>query len=497
MSKFFVTTSIAYTNGPPHIGFAFELILADVLARSHRQKNDEVFFLTGTDEHGQTNVRAAGQAGRAVQDFVDENARKYQDLALLLNISNDDFLRTTDKIRHHPTAQEIWKRLDEAGDIYKKKYKGLYCSGHEAYLTAKEIVNGKCPVHDIQLEEIEEENYFFRLNRHTTQVAKLIEDGELVVWPAERKREILNLLEEGVEDVSFSRPRSRLNWGVAVPGDPDHVMYVWCDALVNYLSSFADPDAGSATSGESKPTPEEIPPARKSIFETEGFKKWWPADLHVIGKDISRFHAIIWPAMLISAKLPLPKQIAVHGFITVEGRKMSKTVGNVIDPFEAQKQFGTDALRYYLLREIPATEDGDFSWTRFGERYETELANDLGNLVQRTLTLIASHKINIDPTKEEESLLHAETRIDEALHRFEHHRALEEIFRVVGDANRYIDIRKPWEERTDRAETLEHLGRVLLWLESALAPMLPETAGRIREQIQQLKPEPLFPKTGT
>ena len=306
MNKFYITTSIAYVNAPPHIGFALESLQADVLARWRRQKGEEGFFLTGTDEHGAKIARAAEVAGKTPRELVDENAEKFRELKKSLNLSWDNFIRTSDEKVHWPVAQELWRRLEKAGDLYKKSYQGLYCVGHEAFVTQKDLENGKCRDHQKEPEIIEEENWFFRLSKYSEVIKEKVESGELKIVPETRKNEILSLLREGLEDISFSRPSKDLSWGVPVPDDDTQTMYVWADALSNYISG------------------------RGGISEWEKH----PADIHLIGKDILRFHAAIWPGMLLSAGLPLPKAIYVHGHILSNGQKMSKSLGNVVDPFE-------------------------------------------------------------------------------------------------------------------------------------------------------------------
>src|SRR3989344_1061764 len=304
MEKFYITTAIDYVNDKPHLGHALEKIQADVLARYHRLKGDEVFFLTGTDEHGAKIVRAAQKAGKDHQEFVNDISEKFQFLKDALNLSYDDFIRTSDKERHWPGGEKMWKALREAGALYEKNYKGLYCVGHEAFITEKELVDGKCPDHGKEPEMVEEKNWFFKLSKYAKEIAEKIKSGELQIIPEGRRNEILSFLEGEVNDVSFSRSIKNLEWGIPVPDDPEQVMYVWCDALTSYISALG-------------------------YGRNEDYKKWWPADVQVLGKDILRFHAAIWPAMLMAAKLPLPKQLFVHGFITVDGKKMSKTIGNV------------------------------------------------------------------------------------------------------------------------------------------------------------------------
>ncbi|PIS13721.1 MAG: methionine--tRNA ligase, partial [Candidatus Tagabacteria bacterium CG09_land_8_20_14_0_10_41_14] len=318
MEKFYVTTAIDYVNGAPHLGHALEKIQADVIARYQRMFGEkDVYFLTGTDEHGIKIVQSAEEAGRKVEDFVDLNVEKFKKLCADLNISYSDFIRTSDKKRHWPVARSIWKKMEEEGDIYKSKYKGFYCVGCEAFITEKDLINGKCPYHEsLEPELIEEENYFFKLSKYAAEIRKKIETDELLILPEARKNEVLEILKD-VKDISCSRPAEKVcNWGVPVPGDESQIMYVWIEALTNYLQP----------------------------------KDFWPADTHVIGKDILRFHAVVWPAMLLSVGLELPKKIFAHGFVLSGGKRMSKSSGNVIDPFELIEEYGADALRYYLLR---------------------------------------------------------------------------------------------------------------------------------------------------
>jgi len=416
-------------NARPHIGFAMELIQADVLARYHRLQGDEVFFLTGTDEHGMKIAQTAKEHGMEPKKLVDQNAAYFHALRDVLTLSNDAFIRTTD-VRHIAGAQELWQQMEQSGDIYKNSYEGLYCIGCEAFITEKDLVDGKCPNHNRVPEKLNEDNYFFRLSKYSQEIKKRIEKDELRIVPQSRKHEILAVLSEGLKDISFSRPRSALKWGIEVPGDPKQVMYVWCDALSNYMTAIGY--------GQQKDD------------EKKQFAKFWPADVHVIGKDILRFHAGIWIGMLLSAKLPIPKKIYVHGFITSEGKKMSKSLSNVVDPVEAVKAFGVDALRYYLLREIPTTDDGDFSQERFRIVYESELANTIGNLVSRVLAM--THKYfggKVPQTqadmssfaKQQEELWQA---FDEAIADFDLKKALEAVIAFANFANQYVENQKPW-----------------------------------------------------
>src|SRR3989344_7488344 len=366
--KFYISTAIAYVNSRPHIGFALELAQADAIARWQRLNGKDVFFLTGTDEHGAKITRAAQKAGKDPQKFVDENSALFKKLVGGLDISADDFIRTSDSVRHFPGSVELWKKLESSGDIYKKNYRGLYCVGHEAFVTQKDLVDGKCADHDAEPEVIEEENYFFRLSKYADKIKKALEIGELKIFPESRKNEIVSFLDSGVEDVSFSRPSKDISWGIPVPGGAAQTMYVLCDALANYISAL-----GYGSTDESN------------------FFKFWPADLHIIGKDILRFHAAIWPAMLLSAGLPLPKAILVHGLIRVGERKMSKTLGNVVNPMEVAERYGLDPLRYYLARELPIFEEGDFTEEKYLEAYEGNLVNGLGNYTERVFAMIKNY----------------------------------------------------------------------------------------------------------
>ncbi|PIP24059.1 MAG: methionine--tRNA ligase [Candidatus Nealsonbacteria bacterium CG02_land_8_20_14_3_00_37_10] len=475
MKKFYIPTSIVYTNRSPHIGFALELVQADVLARYHRLLEEEVFFLTGTDEHGTKNVQAAKEAGKTPEDFTEEIARKVKSLKEVLNLSNDDFIRTSDKKRHWPTVKKIWLELKENGDIYKKKYKGLYCVGCEAFVKEKDLVDGKCPIHEKNPEVIEEKNYFFRLSKYQNQLKKIIRAEKIKIIPETRKNELLSFITQGLEDVSCSRSKERLEWGIPVSGDNTQTIYVWLEALANYLSALDYANNG------------------------DKFKKFWPPDVHCIGKDIFiRFHGSLWPAMLLSLKLELPKTIFVHGFITVAGQKMSKSLGNVVDPFELVKKYGTDAVRYFFLREIPATEDGDFTYDKFEQRYNADLANGLGNLVARVITLakksiIQNPKSKINPK--------FKTRIDKtrreykkALEQFKFNEALISVWELISFCDRYIEKEKPWEEKSTQKGVISNLLFAVNNIAELLQPFLPGTSEKIFQQLKTRKSKPLFPR---
>ena len=467
--KFYITSAIAYTNAPPHIGHLLEFLQTDVIARYHRLQGKEVFFLTGTDEHGRKNAQAAEKKGKSPKEFVDEISAKFKALDTASNISNDDFIRTTDRERHWPAVEKLWNKLKEAGDLYKANYKGLYCVGHEAFMKPSDLKDGECPLHKQKPEVVEEENWFFKLSKYKKEIKKRIESDDFKILPNHREKEILNLLEDA-EDVSFSRPRKDLEWGIPVPDDDSQTIYVWADALVNYISVIGYTD------------------------ETENFKKLWPADVHLVGKDIARFHAIIWPAMLMSAGLPLPKSIYIHGFVNVEGEKMSKTIGNVIDPFLLLEKYGVDPIRYFLLREIPSGEDGSFSYSKLEERYKSDLANGLGNLVQRVLTLIDSNlggelhfqnKFN-DP----EVLKHIEETWKEYnffVSKFRLHEALAQAWKMVNFANSYINSHKPWETAKNNPEhflsVMTNITRLILNITYLVYPFIPESAEKIAKSF--------------
>ncbi|OGF73879.1 hypothetical protein A3J56_02945 [Candidatus Giovannonibacteria bacterium RIFCSPHIGHO2_02_FULL_46_20] len=378
--KFYITTSIPYLNGAPHLGHALEYVQADAIARYQRLRGKDVFFLTGSDEHGAKIVRAAEAASKNPNDFVDGQLVMFENLLRALDISHDGFVRTSDWQRHGIGAQKLWQKIANADDIYRGRYQGLYCVGHEAFVTEKDLVGGLCRDHQKAPERIDEENYLFRLSRYVSVIRKAIEDGDFVILPESRRNEALAML-ESAPDVSFSRPSRDISWGIPVPGDTTQTMYVWCDALANYLTGIGyGQDQQSASN-----------------------MRFWPADLHVIGKDVLRFHAIIWPAMLLSAGLPLPRQVFVHGWVHVAGGKMSKSIGNVVDPAKLIAEYGADALRFYLLHEIPTFADGNYTAERFAAVYNGLLVKGIGNVLSRTLKMI--NTIGIITRPPEEALL--------------------------------------------------------------------------------------------
>jgi methionyl-tRNA synthetase len=467
MEKFFISTAIPYVNSDPHIGFALELIQADVLARYHRLKEEKVFFVTGTDENALKNAQAAEKAGEDIKTFVDNHADKFKKLTGGLNISNDDFIRTTEK-RHIKGAQKLWQAC-KPEDIFKKAYKGLYCVGCEEFKTQKDLIEGVCPEHRTKPEVVEEENYFFKLSAYQGKLQKLIESGELKITPASRSREILEFIKGGLEDFSISRSKERAkNWGITVPGDENQIMYVWFDALTNYMNALG---YGS---------------------DDARFKEFWEQGYvaHLVGKGITRFHAIYWPAMLLSAGLPLPKEIFVHGYVTVDGEKISKSLGNTIDPFKVADKYGVDVTRYFLLREIPSGEDGDFSYKKLEDRYNGDLANGLGNLVQRVVTLVDSklsgeliykyESVDKEVREKTENLFKDYVKNTES---FLLHEALVKTWELVGFGDKYLDEKAPWKViKHDEAEFIKIINNsmyIIYNLAWMLVPFLPETADKI------------------
>lgn len=462
---FYVTTSIAYANAAPHIGFALELIYADVVARYRRLAGAEVIFSTGTDEHGQKIARKAEDSGKTPLDFTDAIAELFRGLISQLEISNTDFVRTTEE-RHAATVSKFWKLVDAQGYIYKKKYSGLYCVGCESFKTEKDLLDGKCPIHGTAPEYIEDENYFFKLTAFADQLKKLFSERPDFVVPESRFNEVKQLLAEGLEDVSISRSRKQLSWGLPVPGDDTQVMYVWFDALVNYLTviGYGADDAK--------------------------FQKFWPADLHIIGKDINRFHTLLWPAMLLAAGLPVPQQVGVHGWIHADGKKMSKSLGNVVTPEELIGDFGIEGTRFLLLHEVPFRGDGDYAREKFIERYNSNLANNLGNLVNRVCSMTEKYFAGAVPAKtdEPEYVKDAWREYHRAMANLEFDSALSATWRLVDGGNLLVDQAKPWVlakegKLEELAETMYRLLESLRHIAWMIAPILPQTSKNILRQL--------------
>lgn len=464
---FYLTTTLPYVNADPHIGFALELVQADTLVRSMKATGHDIFFNTGTDEHGLKILRKAEELGIDPQAYCDMYAAKFNDLKESLNLSYNHFIRTTDA-HHKQAAQEFWNSCMTNGDIYKKNYQVKYCVGCELEKTESELVDGKCPLHpNLEIELIDEENYFFAFSKYQQPLLDFYKENPEFVQPESKYNEIKNFVTEGLQDFSISRLKSKLSWGVPVPNDPDHVMYVWFDALINYISTTGWPEN-----------------------EVE-FSKWWPGT-QVAGKDNLRQQSAMWQAMLMSAQLPNSKQIFIHGFITVEGQKMSKSLGNVVSPLELVEKWGTDAVRYYLLKEIPSLDDGDFSHHRMEEIYNTDLANELGNLVMRLTTLGEKDGLVVEITESKPN-----SDVLDLVSHFQFNRALEEIWKEVKAVNKDINDFEPWKkEAAHRKEFLESSLQKLYHIAETLMPFIPETAGKIMKSSSGTinKSVPLFPR---
>ena len=474
MKKMFLSTSIPYVNSVPHIGFALEIIQADVITRFNRKLGKEVYFLTGTDENSLKNVEAAKKEGIGTAELVEKNSLKFKGLKEILNISFNDFIRTTEE-RHLKGAQKLWNLCRH--DLYKKTYEGLYCVGCEQFYKEEELVNGLCPEHKTKPEFVKEENYFFKLSKYENELKRLIEKDKLKIVPETRKNETLSFISSGLNDICVSRSAKRGDgWGIPVPHDPSEVMWVWFDALSNYINALGF--------GEG----------------SKSFKEFWEKNndkLHIVGKGVARFHTVYWPAMLLSAKIPLPNKVFVHGYITVNGEKMSKSQGNVVDPYEVVEKYGTDASRYFFLREIPPFEDGDFTYLRFEERYNGDLANGLGNLVSRVVKLSKDVKSSkkIDKAVKKEAEL-AEKNTNKSLEEFRFNEALQNVFKLVSFSNEYIDKAKPWINLHDNKSivAVDSLIFAILKIADMLEVFLPETAEKIRKQVELKEVTSLFPR---
>jgi len=469
MKKVSLTTTLPYVNSDPHVGFALEIVQADAVARYHRLMGDDVFFNTGTDEHGIKIYRKAQEAGQTPQEYVDSYAAKFELLKDKLGLSYDAFIRTTDE-HHIEAAQEFWKRCEANGDIYKKHYKVKYCVGCELEKTDSELVDGKCPIHpNLEIELIEEENYFFRFSNYQDKLLQLYDERQDFVVPAHRLNEICAFVERGLQDFSISRLKEKMPWGVAVPGDDEHVMYVWFDALVNYVSTLGWPD--------------------------EKYQEWWP-NIQFAGKDNLRQQSAMWQAMLMSAGLEPSRQIFIHGFITSGGQKMSKSLGNVINPIDVVDQYGTEALRYFLLRHIHPSEDSDFTMERFHECYTANLVNGVGNLVSRVMKLAETH---LDEPIAKPSKVDCPKEYKEAMKEYDFNAAMDLIWRHIGAADQRMTDEAPFKLVKTDAEAgkkvIAELAHECLIIGCMLTPFLPETAHAIKHTVlANKKPESLFPR---
>ena len=473
----YLTTTLPYVNADPHIGHAVEFVQADVLARTWRLQGDEVFFSTGTDEHGQKIWEAAAKVGKDVHEYVDHYSKEMEKLKEVLSLSTDAFIRTTDA-KHYAAAQEMWRRCDAAGDIYKKSYTGLYCVGCEAYKTEKDITEDgtHCLIHPhLLLEEITEENYFFRLSKYQEALEAYLSDVEHIV-PEWRRLEALAFVQGGLEDFSISREKARLSWGIPVPEDDGQVMYVWFDALTNYISVLGWPEDAAGN-----------------------FDKFWEKGntLQVAGKDQVRFQSVMWQAMLMSAKVSPTDKVFYHGFINSGGQKMSKSIGNVISPYDLVEKYGTEATRYFLLRHVHPTEDSDITWEKLDEWYTANLVNGLGNVVARVMKLAETHVTA--PTEILEDSEEISTELVTAINTFEFNQAVDFVWKKIQDVDERITRDEPFKViKADEAKGIEMIQELVREVETIailLQPILPDTSAKILEAIHEnIKPENLFPR---
>lgn len=465
MARQYITTAIDYPNSAPHMGHVLEKVLADVAARWFRLRGDDVRFQIGTDEHGVKIQNTAVKAGLSPQTLVDRHVPLFSKLYEQMCISYDCFIRTSDRASHWPTVIELWKRLQKNGMLRKKAYSGLYCSGCERFMTKRDLVDGICPNHQKAPESVTEENWFFLLSKDADNLRNLLinewDHEEYRIIPEFRAQETLSLIEQGLEDVSFSRPKSSLSWGIPVPGDEEQTMYVWCDALTNYISGLG-------------------------YFTDHEEREWWDdaTVTHVIGKDIARFHALYWPAMLKHAGVRTPDRLLIHGFLTMSGEKMSKSVGNVVDPVYVIERFGVDPLRFYLSHEIPVGRDGDFSRDRMQKLYDAKLRNDIGNLLNRVIVLLKKDGGSLIIPESPALLSDSWKRYGDAMSSFAFSDALQIACALATDANIFIDRQKPWTKSGDEksaimgtlAETIRHIALMFL-------PFMPETAQKMTKQL--------------
>ena len=469
MEKFYLTTPIYYASGKPHIGHSFTAVFADVVARRQKSKGKDIFFSAGLDEHGSKIEEKAKKENKDPQKFTDEIAQSYLSAWKSLGIEYSDFIRTT-SLKHKNGVLDFVKKMWDAGDMYEGEYEGLYCVGCENFVLERNLVNGLCPDHLIAPQKIKEKNYFFNLNKYLPEIKKKIETGELKIIPDSRKNETLAMIESGVSD--FSITREGLKWGIPFPFDKNQTIYVWADALINYATILDYPDG-------------------------EDFKRYWPPDLHIIGAEINKFHTIFWPAMLISAGLPLPKEIFIHGLFTVNGQKMSKTIGNIIDPIELAEKFGADAARYLLLSQFPASEHGDVKAEEFARKYNSDLANGIGNLLERSFTMMIDYRGGILDAKNgleekiKSSVEKTEKNYGNNFDNYKLYEALADVFAFIKKLDVYISEEQPWALAKNKDEKLNEvlntllfgIEKIIVWLE----PFMPNKIGEVKNHILKLQ----------
>jgi methionyl-tRNA synthetase len=473
MNKYYITNAIPYVNAVPHIGHALEFIQSDTIARYHKLLGKDVMYVCGSDENALKNAQVAETEDIPVQELVDKYASAFSDVARKLNVEFDIFQKTSDQEKHYPASQKLWELCAKNGDIYKKSYKGLYCVGCEEFKSSEDLnEHGECPEHPgKKLQEVEEENYFFKLSKYQDQLLNIIKSNEYEIVPEFRKNEIVSFIKSGLQDFSISRSNERAkNWGIPVPGDPSQRIYVWFDALNVYQSAIG------------------------FGWDEETYKKWWPADLHVIGKGIIRFHAVYWPAILLSAGLSLPKKLFVHEYFTVDGQKMSKTLGNVINPVDLIGKYGADAVRYYCLAKFSPFSDGDFSEERLKEVFNSDLANGLGNLIARVAKLAQNNEVTI--TTQSEHIFFPE--VLSALDEFKFHVALESIWKEITELDRMLNDIKPWTlSKEEATPVLTNMIHQIQRIAYNLKPFMPEIAGKIEKQFtgrEIITQSSLFPR---